>query len=395
MRPHWPGRATTTVTVTALGLVLSACSNGASPTSTAGIRLAALPAGTTCQAVHVGIITRCENFYTAYWPTISANLKKLYRQALKTDGGNLVIWDWYALSPTEIAAFTKQFPGLKVQTRGLQYNLSSAVILAKASGSRNSDIVKGSIVTMTQAYDHGFWSKVDWTKFGVPKQFLQVGGANTGLLPNSVNSPLLDYNASEVSNLPVNLQDFLRPRWKHKLAIASYGAQNFTGYGMTHGQAAMVSLIASLKNRGVLTVTANPDTLLSSGDDPVVLGGQLFDPNPALRVAPIKNVNMYVQFIGVNTDASNVPGAELFSLWSAYDPAWLKMALTEPAFDTVSMPYPGLPTATFAQATGLLKKNFDVWTSMIKNNWGIFETWQNRNKYNSLIVAANAALNGA
>lgn len=394
MRPHWSSRAATAVIVTALGLTLSACSSSAPPASTASIRLAALPAGTTCQQVHVGVITRCENFYTAYWPTISANLKKLYRQALKTDGGNLVIWDWYALSPAEIAAFTRQFPGIKIQTRGLQYNLSSAVILAKASGSRNSDIVKGSIVTMTQAYDHGFWSKVDWTKFGVPKQFLQIGGTDTGLLPDSINSPLLDYNTSEVPDLPVNLQGFLSPRWKHKMAIADYSAQNFTGYGIRYGQAAMVSLIRSLKNQGVLTVTANPDTLLSSGDRPVVFGGQLFDPNPALRVAPIRNINMYVQFIGVNTDASNIPGAELFSLWSAYDPAWLKMALTEPVFDTVAMPYPGLPAATFAQATGLLKKNIDVWLPMIKHNWGIFETWQNRDKYNQLITAANTALNG-
>src|SRR5215469_3124255 len=134
MRPYWLLSAATPVIITALGLVLSACSSSAPPVSTAGIRLAALPAGTTCQAVHVGVITRCENFYTAYWPTISVNLKKLYRQALKTDGGNLVIWDWYAVSPAEIAAFTREFPALKIQTRGLQYNLSYAVILAKASG---------------------------------------------------------------------------------------------------------------------------------------------------------------------------------------------------------------------------------------------------------------------
>ncbi len=395
MRVHWPGRAAAPAIVVAMSLVLSACSSGAAPASTgSNTGLVTLPAGTACQAVQVGPITRCQNFYTAYWPTISANLKELYRQALKTDGGNLVIWDWYALSPAEIAAFNKQFPGIKVQTRGLQYNLSSAVISAKATGSRNSDVVKGSIVTMTQAYDQGFWSKVNWTRFGVPKQFLQIGGIRTGLLPDSVNSPLLNYNSSEVSDLPVNLQDFLQPHWKHKMAIANYNAQNFTGYGIKYGQAAMVSLIKSLKSQGVLTVTANPDTLLSSGDDPVEFGGQLFDPNPVLRVAPIKNVNMYVQFIGVNSDASNVPGAELFSLWEAYDPTWLKMALTEPALDTTAMPYPGLPTATFAEATGLLKKNIDVWLPMITNDWGIFESWQNRDKYNSLIAAANTALNG-
>ena len=359
MRLHRRDRAATVAIITALGLALSACASGTAPVSTAGIRLAALPTGTSCQAVHVGAIIQCENFYTAYWPTIRVNLQKLYRQALRTDSGHLVIWDWYALSPAEIAAFTRQFPGLKIQTRGLQYNLSSAVILARASGSRNSDIVKGSIVTMTQAYDRGFWSKVDWTQFGVPKQFLQIGGAGTGLLPDSVNSPLLDYNSSEVSDVPADLQHFLSLRWKHKMAIANYQAQNFTGYGIKYGQSAMVSLIKSLKSQGVLTVTANPDTLLSSGDDPVVLGGQLSDPNPALHVAPIRNVNMYVQFIGVNTDASNVPGAELFSLWAAYDPAWLKMALTERALDTVSMPYPGLPAATFAQQ-GLAKVGVTV-----------------------------------
>lgn len=31
---------------------------------------------------------------------------------------------------------------------------------------------------------------------------------------------------------------------------------------------------------------------------------------------------------------------------------------------------------------------------MVKNNWGIFESWHNRDKYNSLIAAANKALDG-
>src|SRR5271155_3209897 len=100
MRVHWPVRAAALAIIVAISVMVSACSSGAAPASIASnTGMVALPAGTACQAVQVGPIVRCENFYTAYWPTISANLKKLYHQALKTDGGNLVIWDWYALSP--------------------------------------------------------------------------------------------------------------------------------------------------------------------------------------------------------------------------------------------------------------------------------------------------------
>lgn len=156
-------------------LLLASCSSqpGAAPS-------AVQPSGDgaqvgPCEAVAVGEITRCENFYDDYWPEIDRQLESLYEQAKETDGGRLVIWDWYELSPEVIAVFNDRFPDLTIETQGLTYNLSSAIISAKATGSRNSDIVSGSIVSSAAMYDEGFWEKVDWTEFGVPEEFFTIG----------------------------------------------------------------------------------------------------------------------------------------------------------------------------------------------------------------------------
>jgi putative spermidine/putrescine transport system substrate-binding protein len=363
-------------------------------TSGGGSGSASAPAAPVCQAVQFGPFTRCQNFYTAYWPTIEKNLQSLYKQAMATDGGKFVDWDWYELSPAVIAQFNKQFPGIKVSTRGLTYNLSSAIISAKATGARNTDIVSGSITSMKAMYDQGYWAKIDWTKYGVPKEFLTVGGANTGLLPDSFNGYLLSYNSSKVSSVPSSLTALTSPQWKGKLAINNYDAQFFSGYGMAHGQAAMVSLIKKLKSSGNLSVVNDTTTMLSTGDKPVALGGQQFSSNPALKVAPYDSDELFAQFSGLNTDASNRPAAILFDLWNAYDPTWLKERMTNPKFATSSMPYPGLPSSVFAEATGTIKKNIDAWDSAITAGKGVLETQTNRNKIVAMINAADKALNG-
>ena len=147
-----------------------------------------------------GPVTRCENFYDDYWPVIDEKLDALYEEAKKTDGGRLVIWDWYEQSPDVVAAFNERFPDIKVVSRGLTYNLSSAIISAKASGERNTDIVSGSITSMTAMYDQGFWQDVDWTTYGVPKEFFTIGAPE--LLPDSWNGSLLQYNTDEIATVP-------------------------------------------------------------------------------------------------------------------------------------------------------------------------------------------------
>lgn len=74
-------------------------------------------ASAACDAVEIGAITRCENFYDDYWPEIDKQLDALYEEAKKADGGTLVIWDWYELSPDVIEQFNKRFPDIKVETR--------------------------------------------------------------------------------------------------------------------------------------------------------------------------------------------------------------------------------------------------------------------------------------
>jgi spermidine/putrescine-binding protein len=383
--------------VAALGLTACGSSgsgtgknNGAPPASLHPSVTA--PAAASCQAVKIGPITRCENFYTAFWPTIQKNMQALYQQALKTDGGNLVIWDWYAMDKSTQAAFLKDFPGLKIASKGLNFNLASAILAAKASGARNSDIVKGSITSMASMYDAGMWQKVDWTKYGVPKEYLELGGQDTGLLPDSINGSLLQYNATKVPTPPTSLDELADAKWQGKVAITNYNAQDFTGYGMQQGQDKMVALIKKLKSDKVLTITNNTGSLLSSGDKPLVLAGQLFDDNPALKVAPFQDDNLYLQFTGVNSDAKNAPGAMLYALWNAFDPNWVKTELTDPNFASSSQPFPGLPGELIDSATGQQKVNMDAWIAGAKDPSTVFETMQNRDKFLKLIDAANNAL---
>ncbi|HEY1486296.1 MAG TPA: ABC transporter substrate-binding protein, partial [Micromonosporaceae bacterium] len=213
-------------------------------------------------------------------------------------------------------------------------------------------------------------------------------------LPDSFNGSLIQYNTKEVPSVPTSLDDFTAPEWKGKLAVPNYDAQDFSGYGMKNGQAAMVSLIKKLKSSGNLAVVDDTSSLVSSGDKPVAFAGQLFNPNANLSVAPFDADNLYAQFSGLNTDATNSPAAVLWILWNAYDPTWLTERLTDPKFATSSMPYVGLPSSTFAQATGLIKKNIDAWTSAISSGNAEFETQATRDQWNTMIKAADKALNG-
>lgn len=374
------------------GLALAGCGSGGSDGSTGQIAPVVTPSASdiACDAVQVGPVTRCENFYTDYWPTIDANLDKLYQDAQTVDGGKLVVWDWYELSPDVIAAFNARFPNIKVKSRGLTYNTSSAIIAAKAAGERNTDIVSGSITSSTDMYDQGFWQKIDWTQYGVPKEWFNLGAPE--MLPDSWNGSLIQYNTGKVTSVPSSLDGLTAAEYKGKVAVANYNAQDFSGYGMANGQDAMVSLINKLKSDGNMAVVDDTSSLVSSGDKPVVLAGQLFNPNDALSLASFDASNQFAQFSGVNVDAKNKSAAVLWALWNAYDPDWIKTRLTSPDFATSAMPFLGLPTSTFDQATGLIKKNIDAWTSGMDT--AQFETQASRDDWNAMIKAADKALNG-
>lgn len=343
-----------------------------------------------CEAVAVGEITRCENFYDDYWPEIDRQLESLYEQAKETDGGRLVIWDWYELSPDVIAIFNERFPDLTIETQGLTYNLSSAIISAKATGSRNSDIVSGSIVSAAAMYDEGFWEKVDWTQFGVPEEFFTVGPSE--MLPDSVNGSLMQYN-SDKTEVPDTLDGLLEPEYEGKVSVASYNPVVFAGYGMAEGEEAMVDLIGELKSSGTLQVLEDQNAPLSSGDVPIALNQTLYNPNPALKVSPYEHASAFAQFSGVNSDAKNKPGAMLWILWNAYDPEWLELRMTDEAFSTTQVPYAGLPTSLFDSATGLMKSNADAVLASISGGAEL-ETIETRDEWIAMTNAADDALNG-
>jgi len=358
--------------------------DGSAPASSAG-------GDPTCEASKVGVFTRCANFYTDYWPTIDKHLDELYEQAKQADGGTLVIWDWYELGPDVIAQFNKRFPDIKIETKGLTYNLSSAIIAAKSTGSRNTDVVSGSITSMAAMYDEGFWDKVDWTTLGVPKEFLTVGAPE--LMPDSVNGALLQYNTTKVPSVPDNLDGLTDPKYKGQISVANYTAGVFSGYGMKNGQDKMVELIKNLKSSGNLNVVDDTSTPLSSGDIPIAINQTLFNPNPDLKVAAFDATNVFAQFSGVNSDAKNKAGAELWVLWNAFDPDWLHERMTNEKFATSQVPFAGLPESVFAEATGLAKTNTDAIIGALTDGIAETETQDTRDQWNAMIKAADDALN--
>jgi len=342
-----------------------------------------------CEAVQVGTaVIRCENFYTDFWPVINEKLDALYEEARNTDGGNLVIWDWYPRSEKEIAAFNARFPDINVETQGFEFQLSDAIITADQTGQRNTDVVSGSITSMTQMYDQGYWADIDWTEYGVPAEFTAPWGYSE-LLPDSFNSPLLVSNVTKVESVPTNLEDFASEDWVGELGVVSWLGQNFSGYGMANGEEAMTGLITELLDMGVLQISDEAGSLLSAGDLSVNFGGQVFSENPDLALQGFDQANAYAQFSGVNAKATNPAGAALWALWYAYDPDWLTTRLTDPEFATSSMPYPGLPSSTFEQTTGLARINQDAFTQVLESPTTTFETAENRDQFNALIDAAN------
>ncbi|MGB4137696.1 MAG: ABC transporter substrate-binding protein [Microbacterium sp.] len=344
-----------------------------------------------CDAVQVGAITRCENFYEDYWPEIDRQLDALYEKAKTTDGGKLVIWDWYELSPDVIAQFNKRFPDITIETQGLTYNMSSAIISAKATGSRNTDVLSGSITSMSAMYDEGFWEKVDWTTFGVPKEFFTLGAPE--LMPDSINGSLLQYNTGKVDAVPESLDGLLDPKYKGKVSASGWNAIVFAGYGMAEGQDKMEKLIKDLLASGNLQLLEDQGAPLSSGDVPIALNQTLFNPNPALKVAPFEHSGVWAQFSGVNSDAKNKPGAMLWTLWNAFDPDWITLRMTDENFSSTQVPFAGLPAATFEQATGLMKTNADALLAGLENG-AQTETQKTRDDWNAMIDAADKALNG-
>lgn len=370
-------------------LLLSSCSSEGSAASgaiepTGDVELAA------CDAVEVGAVTRCENFYDDYWPVISEQMDALYETAKQTDGGRVVIWDWYELSPDVIAEFNSVYPDLKIETRGLTYNLSSAIISAKATGSRNTDVISGSLVSAATMTDEGYWADIDWTKFGVPEEYFTIGAPE--MLPDSVNGSLMQVNTDK-AEAPATLDGLLDPQYEGKVSVASYNANVFAGYGMDQGEDAMTALIGDLKSSGNLQVLEDQDSPLSSGDVPIALGQTLFNPNPSLSVSPYEDAGVFAQFSGVNVDAKNPAGGMLWSLWNAYNPDWLELRMTDERFSTTQVPYPGLPTSLFESATGLMKTNADALLAGLQGG-AITETVDTRDDWIAMINAADAALNG-
>lgn len=370
-------------------LLLSSCSTPSETSQAIEPSGDAAEAG-PCEAVEVGPVTRCENFYEDIWPAIEEQMDALYEQAKETDGGRLVIWDWYELSPEVIAEFNTSYPDLKIETQGLTYNLSSAIISAKATGARNTDVISGSLVSAAAMTDEGYWADVDWAKFGVPEEFLELGSA--GMLPDSINGSLMQVNTDKVE-APGTLEGLLDPQYAGKVSVASYNANVFSGVGMADGEDAMVDLIGELKSSGTLQVLEDQDSPLSNGDVPIALGQTLFNPNPSLTVQPYENGPVFAQFSGVNVDAKNQAGGMLWVLWNAFNPDWLNLRMTDEQFSTTQVPYAGLPTSVFDEATGLMRTNADALLAGLEGTTNI-ESPENRDEWIAMINAADAALNG-
>ncbi|MEZ4595527.1 MAG: ABC transporter substrate-binding protein [Chloroflexota bacterium] len=348
------------------------------------------PAAPVCDATQIGLVTRCENFYTDFWPVIQQHMEELHQEALAANGGTIVIWDWYEIDPGTIERFTSQFPGLTIKTQGLQYNLEPSIIAAQATGAETTDFLGAPLTLGATLYDEGYYAPIDWAALGVPAEYLQFG--QPGQTPDSINGWLLQYNTDKAATVPTSLDAFTAPEWKDQIAVAPYQGQFFSGYGMKHGEEAMTKLIGDLRSSGNMLLTSDAGSMLSSGDRGVVFDAQNYNPNPAISVSPFEDSGVWFQYSGVNTYGANHAGATLWALWNSYDPDWITARLTDPDLANTSVPFPGLPSETIDQATGLMKQNLDAWTTALQNDWAVFETRENRDEYIKMIQAADAAM---
>ncbi|WP_283134845.1 hypothetical protein [Rhizohabitans arisaemae] len=361
-------------------LVLSACGEGsnanqsAAPTTPA-TTIAKLPA---CQAKKIGPITRCENFYTEYWPLIRERMDALYQEAKATEGGEVVIWDFNEVDENVSGEFAKKYPGLKVRTRGLSFNLAPTIITAAATGQRNSDYVSGTLVTAKPLHEQGFWRKINWSDYGVPKEWLNPQAPE--MLPDSVNGNSIHYNSKNVTEVPVDLKKFTDPAWRGNLLIGGFSLGALGGIGLKHGQETMAGLTAELKSTGTLLITENPGPLVYGGDKKAMIGAQLYNPNPAIKMAPFDGMMVWLQFAGANREAKNPAAAMLYALWNAYDPDWLATRSSDPRFTGSAVPFPGLPTESLNKLTGPTKTTLDVLVRGLESGQAVFETTENRDR---------------
>lgn len=342
-----------------------------------------------CEAVQVGELTRCENFYTDFWPIVTQHMDELYQQALATNGGVITIWDWYEIDPGTIERFTTKFPGLTIKTQGLQYNLESAIIAAQATGAETTDFLGAPMTLGANLFDQGYYEPIDWTTLGLPGEWAY---GQVGQTPDSINGWLFQYNTDQTATVPSDITAFTAPEWKDKLAMASYAGQFFSGYGMKNGEEAMVKLIGDLRGSGNLLLTSDAGSMLSSGDKAVAFDAQNYNDNPAIAVAPWDGAGLWFQYAGVNTYGANKPGGALWALWNSYDPEWIGDRLTKPELAGTSVPFPGLPSSMIDTATGLMKQNLDAYMTSFANGWDVFETRENRDEYIKMIQAADAAM---
>jgi hypothetical protein len=388
--------------ISAAALVLAGCSSTGTSSTTAGKSgssgsTAQSPAANssgsstaapTCQVKQIGTLTRCENFYTAFWPVMKAKMAGLYQQAKSTNGGKIVIWGWYPVDQATQAAFLKAYPGLKIETKGLQYNIASSVVAAHATGGETSDTLGGAWTVGSQLLSQGYNDKIDWTQYGVPSQWLTAG---VPWFPWSTNGWTIQYNKSKVSSPPTDLKDYLDPKWHGKLAMNPQFLSFFAIYGMKQGQSAMVDLIKKLKSSGNLIFTNNPQSMLATGDVSIVFDAQGYSTDPNIGVAPFQDSELWDNFDGVNTYGANKPGAILYNLWNAFDPDWLKVRTTSPQFASSSVPYPGLPDSLLDGMSGPLKANLEVWMSELDKGWAVYDTQDNAKQIEALQTAARNA----
>lgn len=385
----------TAAALAAVAMLVTACDSGTpttAPTTAPTTTPTAAP-GLTCDATQLGPITRCENFYTDYWPVIQAELDRLYEEAKTTADGVVVVWDWFEQDPAVVAAFNAKYPDLTIKSQGLTYERAAAIVSARATGSETTDVVGGTLTIDKQLWEQGFFANIDWTVHGIPAEFLV--GVGPGAFPDSINGYILQYNSTAIdpAQVPDNLEAFADSSWgPRSVALASWESQAFAGIGMASGQETMVNLINAVQDDETLLLSSDSTGLMSSGDVPIALSTWLTTDNPNIQLKPYRNAPGFTQSAGVNEDAQNPAGAKIWALWNAFDPDWIKTRLTDPAYSSTAIPWLGLPSDFLGQAQGLMAKNIAAYVDGLEKGFFVWETLENRDAYIDIMNAADDLL---
>jgi hypothetical protein len=311
-------------------------------------------------------------------------MDELYKKAVAEEGGQVDIWGFAEVDAKTKEAFAKRYPGMSISSRGLQFGTAAAILEANRAGAPTTDSFGGAYTIFWPVWQADLMDRTtDWPQYGLPKEFLDP--AVPGMLTTTQNEYVLWYNTSLVKKeeVPTDPFKFLEPKWKDKIASnPSYFFGGFSYVALKFGEEKAVDLAKRLLAEAKLTITADPETLVATGEKQILFPAfgffEAVRKGAPVAVLPYEGMGTWTQYTGVLKGARHPNGVKLYDLWANFDPDWLETRFKDPAY--------GIPT-TFAGVPGITDRNPKIAAGMegLGKGYATFLTIDKREERDRLV----------